>query len=183
MYNFIHIPKVAGSSFYKLIEGHNDKISYFGHTRAMSSSSFYLTFVRNPYDRLVSSYFYLINSEALASELPIYKELINAYKDFKDFILNIEKDNLMEKIIHLKPMYYWICDDNHKILVEKIFKIEDINAIDTFIDELGIEKKLSDMKTNTSEHKHYLEYMDSEVIYEINKLYSLDFELFNYEKL
>lgn len=179
MYNFIHIPKVAGSAFYKLIEGHNDKISYSGHTRAISS----LAFVRNPYDRLVSAYFYLMNSEELASELPAYKELINAYKDFKDFILNIEKDNLIEKIIHLKPMYYWICDDNRKIIVEKIFKIEDINAIDAFIDELGIEKKLSDMKTNTSEHKHYLEYMDDEVIFEINKLYSLDFELFNYQKL
>lgn len=182
MYNFIHIPKVAGSAFYKLIEGHSDKISYSGHTRAIVSLGS-LAFVRNPYDRLVSAYFYLMTSRALEKNLPLYKKIITTYKDFKDFVLNIENDNLMEKILHLKPMRHWICDDNNKIIVEKIFKIEDIDSINTFMAEVGIEKKMSDIKRNTSKHKNYKKYMDAEVIDEINKLYSLDFELFNYKKL
>lgn len=181
MYNFIHIPKAAGSSFYKLIEGYHDRVLYSLHTRAIDIHS--LAFVRNPYDRLVSAYFYLINGGG-KNELDLsYQQFLIPYKNFTEFVLSIEKDDLINKILHIKPMHYFLCNDEHKIAVEKIFKIEDINAIDLFLSEIGIEKKLSESIINTSEHEPYLQYMNPEVIAEINKIYSLDFELFNYEEL
>lgn len=181
MYYFIHVPKVAGCAFYTILEEHPDKISYSGHSRAVNSNS--IAFVRNPYDRLVSAYFYFMNNKILATELQEYKEIAQSYNNFTDFVLNISVDNLMEKMIHLKPMSYWVCDDSSKLIVEKIFKIEETNSINDFLRGIGIDREFPRIKINTSEHKHYTEYLNPEVVAEINKLYSLDFELFNYEKL
>jgi len=80
-------------------------------------------------------------------------------------------------------MIYWVCNEKNEVVVGKIFKIEEIEKIDQFLEELGYEEKLSDVFTNQSSHKSYTEYLDDDVVKEINRLYSLDFELFNYKKL
>lgn len=182
MYLFIHVPKVAGLSFKKLIGYENGVINYCGHTSIKDIHT--LAFVRNPYKRLLDAYFYLMDSER-SNPIDIHsQEILKQYPDFKTCVLNIEKDNLMDKIIfHFKPMHYWLCDENNNIRVDKIFKIEDIGAIDNFLIESGFGMKLSDIKINITEYGNYLDYLDAETIAEINTLYSLDFELFGYEKL
>ena len=193
MINFIHIPKVAGCSMYKLaygvdinlpIKGNSDIMNYYGHIRAMDipllSPSF--CFVRNPYDRLVGTYFYLLDDHANDEPDISYKEILLKYADFKDFVMNIEKDRLNKAIIHVKPMSYYICDDFGNILVDRVFKIENIEEIDDYLQEIGIIGKLSDTFRNNSRHDHYSNYMDEDVEKEIERLYALDFELFNYKK-
>ena len=181
MITFLHIPKVAGSSFYKLTFG-NDYVNYWGHKSSVGIPSPSFCFVRNPYDRLVAAYFYLIDDHAEFEPDISYKEMLLKYKDFKDFVMNIETDRLNKYIIHVKPMSYYICDDDGNILIDKIFKIEKIKEIDDYLQDNGI-PKLSETILNTSEHKKYTEYLDDEVIAEINRLYKQDFELFNYEML
>lgn len=181
MYNFIHVPKSAGSSFFNIILKHTDKLLYSGHTRLIDIQSF--AFIKHPYDRLLSAYFYLINGGG-QNELDIsYQELLKPYTDFKNFVLNIAKDNLIEKIIHLRPMSYWLCNEEGRVIVNRIFKIENIADIDKFLIELGIEDKLSNIFINVTYHDHYTEYLDAEVIAEINNLYAMDFELFGYKRL
>jgi len=181
MYNFIHVPKNGGSSFFNIISKHTDKLLYSGHTRLVDIQSF--AFIKHPYDRLLSAYFYLINGGG-QNELDIsYQELLKPYTDFKNFVLSIAKDGLIEKIIHLRPMHHWLCDDNNNVVIDKIFKIENIADIDKFLAEMGIEDKLSNTFINVTYHDHYTEYFDTEVIAEINNLYALDFELFEYKKL
>jgi chondroitin 4-sulfotransferase 11 len=181
MYNFIHIPKNAGLSFENIIKKHSDKIIYSGHTRVTDIQP--IAFIRHPYDRLLSAYFYLISGGRQYPSDLIDQEILQAYSGFKDFVLHIGSDDLMNKIIHIKPMHYWLCDDQNNIIVNKIFKIENIADIDKFLSELGIEEKLSDTFTNKTYHDHYTEYLDAEVIAELNNLYALDFELFGYKKL
>ena len=110
-------------------------------------------------------------------------EILKKYVDFRDFVLNIADDKLIDQILHIKPMYYFLCNDDNEIVVDVIFKIEDVGAIDDFLAGLGIEKKLSETTRNTSVHNHYSAYLDSEVVAEINQIYDLDFKLFNYEKI
>ncbi len=182
MYNFIHVPKVAGLSFTEIIKKHSNLLFSSGHTRAMDIHT--IAFVKHPYDRLLLAYFYLINGgQSGNAQDAIYQELLKPYENFKAFVLNIAKDNLMDKIIHLKPMHYWLCNDENNLIVNKIFKIENISDIDKFLSELGIEEKLSNTFINVTYHDHYTDYLDAEVIAEINNLYSLDFELFGYKKL
>jgi len=190
--NFLHVPKVAGCSLYKLIYnaeinsneyGSSEIIKYWGHKkRATIISSPSFCFVRNPYDRLVGTYFYLMDDHAKDEPDISYKKILSKYTNFKDFVMNIEKDKLNKFIIHVRPMTYYICDDENNILIDEIFKIEEIEKIDKYLEEFGI-AKLSGIFRNTSKHNEYSEYLDEEVIGEINRLYKKDFELFNYEML
>lgn len=180
MINFIHVPKTAGSSFHKIIKK-DYRIVYCEHVRVKDISS--MSFVRHPYDRLVSAYFYLTNRD---NENPLnieYEEILKKYIDFKDFVMHIEVDDLHNKIIHLKPMHYWLCDEDGKIIVDGVFKIEDVSNINEFLVSLGYEEKLSDVHINSSKHGHITEYLDGDIIKEINKIYKLDFELFDYKML
>jgi len=182
MYNFIHVPKIAGLSFLEIIKKHGDILINSGHTRIIDVHS--IAFVKHPYDRLLDAYFYIMKGGRGGYSLDLeYQELLKPYTDFKNFVFSIVKDNLIEKIIHLRPMAYWLCDEEGKIIANRIFKIENIGDIDKFLAELGIEEKLSNIFVNMTYHDHYTDYLDAEVIAEINNLYSLDFELFGYKKL
>lgn len=178
MYNFIHIPKVAGSSLYALIGG-GRPVNYCGHIRVVDLPFF--CFVRNPYDRLVDAYFYLVKGGGGVEPDITYCDMLQKYKDFSDFVMNIDKDGLLNEILHIKPMSYYICDDNGKVLVKNIFKIEEPEKIDEFLNSIGIEGKLSEVRINIAERNHYTEYLTDENVKEINRLYKLDFELFGYE--
>src|SRR3989304_5485024 len=113
MYNFIHIPKAAGSSIYQII-GENNTIKYCAHIRATDIHTFAIT--RNPYDRIISAYFYLIQGGG-KNELDLrYCEMLKKYSSFKDFLLHIEADNLLE-ILHLRPQSYFLCNDEGKVIV------------------------------------------------------------------
>ncbi len=177
-YNFIHIPKAAGSSIYQIIDV-NHTINYCGHTRIVDIPTIAIT--RHPYDRIISGYFYLIEGGG-QSELDLgFCERLKKYSSFKDFVMHLEEDNLLE-ILHLRPMAYFLCDDEGKVIVSKTFKIEEINKIDNFLISQGLQK-LSEVHTNISNHSHYTDYLDEDIIKEINRLYEKDFKLFNYRML
>lgn len=179
-HNFIHIPKVAGSSLHAMIGG-GRPVNYCGHTRVVDLQ--YFCFVRNPYDRLVDAYFYLVKGGGNVEPDLSYSVMLQKYESFQDFVMNIEKDNLHSQILHIRPMSYYICDDSGKVLVQKIFQIEQPEAIDEFLNSIGVEGKLSEVRVNIAERNHYSEYLTDETVKEINKFYNLDFELFGYEKL
>ena len=178
---FIHIPKVAGTSLMAILSD-IPYIRYAGHNRALDFDRPKFCFVRNPYDRLVSAYFYLLDDHAIAEPDISYKQLLLKYRDFKDFVMNIERDRLDKAIVHVKPMSYYICDDEGNIVVDNIFKIEEPEKIDIFLENIGVLNKLSETFERTSKHAPYKEYLDDEIKAEIERIYALDFELFNYEK-
>ena len=177
-YNFIHIPKCAGSSIFQIIDV-NNTIGYCGHTRIVDIPTIAIT--RHPYDRLISAYFYIIDGGGHVEPDLTYCEMLKKYSSFKDFVMFIEQDNLFE-IIHLRPMAYFLCNDEGDLIVTKTFKMEEINKIDNFLVSEGLQK-LSEVHTNISNHSHYTDYLDKEIIAEVNRLYEKDFILFNYRML
>lgn len=69
---FIHVPKVAGKAIAKSLlgapngTGHN-KLKYYERDKARFASYVKVAFVRNPWDRLVSAFFYLKNLDEYSS--------------------------------------------------------------------------------------------------------------------
>jgi hypothetical protein len=183
-YHFVHIPKTAGSGIYKLVEENPDcNIKYENHFTTANELVRIFAFVRNPYERAVSMYFYLIHEDRLSVPLDAaYRHILLRYASFKEFVLNMEKDGLLDVIVHLKPMWLWVTNENGAI-VPKIFKIEETDKIDAFLVENGLTGGADSPKLNVSEHNFYETYLDGDIIAEINKLYAKDFELFNYEML
>ena len=146
-----------------------------------------ISFVRNPFDWLVSYYFY-------------YKSLNeNGIRDvsdssFEQFIKMIEKwhkeyDNFgpnLSQIEHpYQPQYKYLVDENEDLIVDHIGKYEHINEEwDRISEEIGIKDKIfysSLSKQNASKHGDYKEYYTNELVDIVKDVYKKDFEMFNYE--
>jgi hypothetical protein len=139
--------------------------------------SFKFCFVRNPWDRLVSLYFYL-------------KKIgfIHKNKKFRTFLYEIEDDALPRiGLFHTKSRVLsqcnrqldWITDANGRIFVDFIGKYESIDSdFRTLCDKLEIHRDLP--RRNITPHSHYSEYYDQKTRRIVEKVYAQDIEYFGY---
>ena len=103
---FIHIPRTAGRS---ISEGGVNVIN-LGHRFAddvITQGYYSFTFVRNPYDRFQSSYYFYKN--IYKGVRSIGKE-INKYNGFEDFTLNFDNFKYKDDM-QFVPQYKFINDD------------------------------------------------------------------------
>ena len=184
---FIHIPKCCGSSIEKTLADdscifksgtwpHNLKLKYplnhctlddIEESKVLHPNfdKFYsFTFVRNPFDRLVSEYFYLKNRLKLSDD--IKKELI--------YLAERSLNGVMGN--HCVSQYKFI---NNKInFIGKFENLQqDFNIV---CDKIGIPQQQL-LHINKSKHKHYTEYYDDETREIVAEKYAKDIEYFDYE--
>jgi len=183
----VFIPKTGSQS----LEWSLDVKYNFGHMFASQFPSRIhhkiVAFVRNPYDRLVSSYEFMVRGGF--NQNPQYFEIRDKYKDFQDwvltglnsYLLKIQKDRPFEgwKEAFL-PQHYWITKDNVLLIPkENIGRFE--NLKDDVYRLLNIELKLHMNKSeNKKDWKTY--YTNPAVAEKVYELYRQDFDLFNYPK-
>tara|TARA_Y100001972_G_C7634841_1_gene318669 strand:+ start:320 stop:952 length:633 start_codon:yes stop_codon:yes gene_type:complete len=199
---YFHMPRTAGDSIRKSIDNfpqlcritthHNQKWAtdqIKQHKNNSHKNSF--TFVRNPYNRLYSAYNWIMNrdtsrNDELGGVDLEEKQFLSKFDDVNDFAKNVKDVDLNQSfMIHFHPLSNWIWDD--EILVTNVFKFEDL-----FIDDTDFKDwcKKNDLiynglidethKSNWTE-KNYFDYWDKDSIFNINKLYEKDFEIFGYE--
>lgn len=137
---------------------------------------FQFSFVRNPYDRLLSC-FLDKTKKAIGREYETsyYKK----YKDtnFKDFVMSLSK-------------YPWHHHDRHLALQTDLINLKTTHFVGRFenlVNDFAYVRKILDLnegdlpRRNTTDHKHYREYYDAEMIDKVRYVYSADFERFGYE--
>jgi len=172
---FLHIWKTGGSSMKNFFQNH-EKSKHASHQMCyqiideigIEKYKKFVTFtvVRNPYDRVVSIYFYR------------KQQCKNINCSFEDFL----KSDKFKKHI---PMYYHITY-NGDVLCKYILKLENIKEdLKNMLKEEKIDKSVEHFpKVRSSRHKIYLEYYkDRELIDIVNEYYKTDFELFGYEMM
>jgi uncharacterized FlaG/YvyC family protein len=200
--NFIHIPKVAGNSIKKFfvdLSGKSSEVNYkrivtadqkvvipngfqfitYGHgmlPKYINELECYnFAFVRNPYERIVSAFFYIrAGGNQLAGEMEIAEEIRDW--TFKKFLEAIRSRKL--ELEHFRTQSFYI--KRYK-QINFIGKYESLNEdFEVALKNIGIktEKKLE--KINSSAHFHYKSYLNEEVIRIINNLYEEDFNSFGY---
>jgi hypothetical protein len=190
---FIHIPKSAGTFIHEKVFKESSRMSkeiLFGWDRSQPlnhasynkvcelTKNLYLdyytfAFVRNPYDRLVSEFFYNIN---------------NYGRDFVKFCMNLNKMKTLNghTKIHLMSQYEFVSitqDENIVINPHiNIFKFEKFEQdMKQIINYLGINEKIDfETKVNKKGHEHFTHYYTDELIKKVNEFFSLDFTLFDY---
>lgn len=210
---FFHIPKNAGTNTKKIIE----KISInkpltienfplvqkeINNTFEKYSSSpreclifyklikdeyFTFTFVRNPWDRAVSAYKWLMDHPRRRTLFN--GKILNENLSFKEFvkfipmILNADYKHYNNLKWHLEPQHTQIVDENGKIKVDYIGRVENYNEeLENILIKLEIPLKDEYFETqfNKTSRKEYHCYYDDETRQIIQEIYKKDIELFNY---
>ena len=187
---FIHVPKVAGSSIEKALYGtkgligHHYATTYREADRDIYHEYYKFCFVRNPYDRAVSAYLYLINGGRNKYDRDWRDKNLFQYKSFKDFIMALGDKSVCQSIlswIHFEPQYKYICDENKNVIVDYVGRFESLEEdFQKIIIRMGINVSLP--HKNAIERKHYENYYDDESRSVVHEVYREDFEIFEYSK-
>lgn len=173
---FIHIPKTGGTSIANAV-GINGVTRHLTHrellNRCSSQSEIknYLSFafVRNPWDRFLSLYFYL--KKADNTELIDFKYFCKLFAN--DFYIS----NRQVWSRHYMPQSDYIETTDIKFIGRYENFQDDFNDV---CDKIGIpQQKLPHRKK--SKHKHYTEYYDEETKQIVAEKYEKDIGYFGYK--
>ena len=129
---------------------------------------FLFTFVRNPYDRVVSLWKYL-------------KPQLS-FTEFIDWLEDDDSKKSFHDIAHIKSCSYYLELYENTFSREcYIGRVENIDHDFRHVcKQIGL-PFLEVPKIRQTNHKKYQEYYDIASIEKVEKIYSQDFELFNYE--
>lgn len=126
---YVHIPKTGGISVNDALWGNPGGVhkSMEEYARIFSASTlqeyFKFTFVRNPWDRLVSAWFFLKAGGHHAADARWAERHLGAYNDFDAFVMNWLTPENARAALHFRPQTDFL-KLNGKIAVDFIGKME-----------------------------------------------------------
>lgn len=182
---YLRLAKCACTSIINSLDGKEakDRYAYLWTDEYIykNNSMFKFTYVRNPFERLVSCYTDKIENK---KENNSYKQInycmgiLNTIQNFEEFVKCIVKIPGRWADRHFKPQYCHIYE-NGKKLVDYIGKIEEITTTYEFI-----QKKygLNDLRIlNTSNKRNWMFYYTKETAKLVYEYYKDDILTFGYE--
>lgn len=184
---FVHVPKAAGVSVVSSLFGVAISI---GHTRYRTfrillnddeiNNFFKFTFVRNPFDRLVSAYEFLQKGGLTDQDRTWADRKISKYNGFGDFVKGWFDDLNVYSYYHFIPQHEFVCFRNR-------IAVNYVGYYETLVDDYNyVQKKLKIgsplMALNSRKDRvDYRAYYDSETIDIVSKVYKKDLDLFGYD--
>jgi hypothetical protein len=192
---FVHIPRTAGSSLVKIL---SEQLNYFrtldsnrrsinyrylkDYSEKFRQKHFIFSFVRNPWDRVVSSFLYLnSNVSNLEDQQDKIKYLERYNGNFKKFVKNAFKNEEIFQSIYFRPQNKWICDEDGNALVNFLGRYENLNEnLNDLSKILRVDFK-EFLIGDEFRQDHYRNYYNKKTKRIISKIYSKDIELFGYE--
>lgn len=185
---YIHIPKTAGTSILtslanekRIYRDHATWIEFYKHNTKKYNDYFKFAFVRNPWDRAVSTYTYLKNGGNQNEDLYISQMILDKYNTFDQFVLDYLDENTIHEHGLFVPQYLFIYDHKQICKIDFIGKFEAIDEDFLYIQKI-LKLQMNIPNLNKSErvsYQHY--YTNNKTIEKIALLYKRDIELFGYE--
>ena len=178
-YYFLHIPKTGGQTIRRLLRRNVDSWHDIFHQRLFKKPEAYtFTTIRNPLDRLVSTFFYL-RAEGTSRGDRKDRVSYNITGEFEDFVNRLASDpEYYFRQQHLKPMMRYI---------------NDVEYIDRFMLFDNLEKEVislykmitgKDLETiphrNKGKHKHFETYYTEKTKAIVESIYSEDVKLYQF---
>lgn len=185
---FVHIPKCAGISVVKSLFGDFD----CGHTslrryQIMFAPEefrryFKFTFVRNPFDRLVSAYFFMQKGGLNEKDQRWAQRKLARFDTFEAFVKNWVTPFNVERALHFRPQTRFICLGNARPpALDFVGYFESIEADFAFIaQKLGINARLMEANRNEARERDYRQYYTDETREIVARVYANDFKLLGY---
>lgn len=180
---FIHIPKAAGTSVALSLFGQGSRhVPWFEYKKANAGKFkgyFKFTFVRNPWDRLASSYFFLRKGGMDPQDAAWAEINLRQFNDFGSFVRGWVNEENVQTWVHFLPQCYFICDSDGKVMMDFVGRMENMENDFAYVAErLGCNKKLA--KVNAGNNRHYSSHYDEETQEIVRRVYARDIELFGY---
>jgi hypothetical protein len=186
---YIHIPKCAGTSvvdalFGQRIGNHQTLALLRLAFTAKEFQEFYkFTFVRNPWDRMVSTYYYLRDGGKSRKDVEWAEKMIFPYSDFRDFVLNGLSENNINRSYHFRPQQTLLClGPNRLPEMDYIGRFETLEQdFRKICEKIGVDARLPDANRGRSRPRDYRDQYDEETRAKVEQLYANDIALFNYK--
>lgn len=181
---FIHIPKAAGTSLTNALFGPVSRhLPYFEYERTNSrkfARFFKFTFVRNPWDRLLSAYIFLKRGGLNEMDRKWAEENLAKFESFEQFVLEWVNEENIWKWVHFIPQYHFICDKSGFVKMDFVGRHENIDQdFITVASRLNISATLPMMnKTRDDSYRNYYSPVTRD---HVARIYAKDIELFNYK--
>jgi hypothetical protein len=175
---FVHIPKCAGYYFKSIFglrpedgtvpnitvvpteDGHWTYKELIKELDLIPEDYEFIAIVRNPWEKLVSEYFYVAQTAPHVHGNYIEHALMNSNSlSFPQYVKGMITGRFGDGI----PIWDYLTDEEGKLAVKNIFRMETLNSdITEFLVQKGVNHTCSERKQNTSEHRPYQEYYDEE---------------------
>lgn len=180
---FIHIPKNAGTAITNALEmndvGHHTWEYYKNKYPEKWNDYKKIAVVRNPWDRVVSNYEYALMEESYwhsVSGKARYKQHpdldILRNKNFNQCIDLLLNDQLKHQ--GWSNQYSYIYNDQEQV-VDYLINYNNLNQ--DIYNILGVNVN----RLNQSNHIHYQDYYNDDLINKISQIYSTDIKIFNFK--
>jgi hypothetical protein len=181
---FIHIPKTGGSSVAHSLFGTNSRhVPYYEYQHVSPAKFrrfFKFAFVRNPWDRIVSTYLFLQRGGMNDQDRVWGDANLRFYADFASFVRGWVNEDNVRSWVHFVPQADFILDDADRLMVDFLGRFERLG--DDFrqvADRLGCDAQLP--KINATGREHFTSYYDEESYAIVRRVYARDIAAFGYE--
>jgi hypothetical protein len=180
---FIHSPKTAGSSVARALFGvdsrHVPCTDYRAANPEKFARFFKFAFVRNPWDRLVSTYAFLRDGGMNEMDRQWAREHLAPYADFDDFVRRGLALEAVRSWVHFRPQTDFICDADGKILMDFVGRYERLDE-DFAVVAKTLHRNVALPVTNVSRRSGYVDYYTAETRDLVGRLYGSDVAAFDY---
>lgn len=193
----VHIPRTGGSSFYRMINAEEKDITYRyiknniqeGHYTASEIKKcigddkfdkfFKISFVRNPWDRIISLY------EVRDGRLLGVSKTTNNFEyylsDLKEKFDNM-RDYSHPDFCHYISMCEYLTNKSDDLLVDYVGRFENFNSdIKVIFDKLGYGNVPQKHVYKSNRKENYKDYYNNKTIKIVGDLYHNDLIKFNYK--
>jgi hypothetical protein len=179
---FIHIPKTAGSSVARALFGDAGHVPYFEYERVNPrkfNRFFKFAIVRNPWDRLVSTYFFLKSGGTNEMDRRFAAENLAGYDSFAAFVEGWLNEQNAWSWVHFKPQHYFICDADLCVRMDFVGRMENIATDFRYIcRRLDVSAQLT--WSNRGDHEPYRHYYTDALRERVAAVYADDIAIFGY---
>ena len=187
---FIHTPRTAGSSITNALPPtvlRHSHLSIYDHRvllgRARCDELFKFGFVRNPWDRLVSSFFHLKRGGNHAKDQEWAATHLSAYDDFEPFVTNwLNEKSIYSRVWHFLPLAHFVC-----LPGQKKHALDHLGRFETLADDfaavsrkLGTELVLPHTNHAPRKHEDYRAFYTPKTREIVARVYAADIRAFDY---
>jgi hypothetical protein len=184
---FIHIPKNAGTAVDAMLQMercpdyHAPACAYLAADPAFFNGAYKFCVIRNPWDRLVSAFHYMLSSP-LKTDMRWREAHLAGLTSFPEFAERLTHPAFRAAAFSnfvFRPQWHFIADWRGRIIIDNLIRFETLDReLAAVAARLGVE--LSNRRLNASAHAPYQSYYDARSKDIVTRLYRRDIKLLGY---